>query len=80
MTKLVKEVDDMEAKGEFSEYVSWKNSQAMPYLDAVIKEAVRMHPAVGQLLERHVPKGGITLGDVFLPEGTIVGMNPWVAA
>lgn len=46
----------------------------MPYLETVIKEAFRMHPAVGQLLERYVPKGGVILEDVFLPEGTIVGM------
>ena len=80
MAKLRKEIDHLEEQGEFGEYVSWKNAKLMPYLDAVIKEGFRMHPAVGQLLERHVPKGGVTLGDVFLPEGTIVGMNPWVAA
>lgn len=39
-----------------------------------------MHPAVGLLLERLVPHGGVNLGDIWLPEGTIVGMNPWVAA
>jgi len=39
-----------------------------------------MHPAVGLLLERLVPKGGADLGGVWLPEDTIVGMNPWVAA
>lgn len=39
-----------------------------------------MHPAVGLLLERHVPKGGTELAGQYLPEGTIVGVNPWVAA
>jgi hypothetical protein len=39
-----------------------------------------MHPAVGLLLERYVPKGGIELAGKYLPEGTIVGVNPWVAA
>lgn len=39
-----------------------------------------MHPAVGLLLERLVPKGGAEVEGVLLPEGTIVGMNPWVAA
>ena len=37
-----------------------------------------MHPAVGQLLERVVPDGGATISGVWLPEGTIVGVNPWV--
>lgn len=39
-----------------------------------------MHPAVGQLLERIVPKGGFHFDGVWLPEGTIVGMNPWVCS
>ena len=59
--------------------VSWKATQEMPYFEAVMKEASRMHPGVGLMLERIVPEGGFTLPDgKFLPEGTIVGMNPWV--
>lgn len=37
-----------------------------------------MHPATGFILERVVPKGGVTLHDVYLKEGTIVGVNGWV--
>ncbi|RSM08509.1 hypothetical protein CDV31_008146 [Fusarium ambrosium] len=80
MAKLVAELDDAENRGELGEFVSWKAANNMPYLEAVIKESFRMHPAVGQLLERHVPKGGVSLDNHFLPEGTIIGMNPWVAA
>ena len=39
-----------------------------------------MHPAVGLLLERLVPQGGADISGVWLPGGTIIGMNPWVAA
>ncbi|KAL6412179.1 hypothetical protein AUP68_04562 [Ilyonectria robusta] len=30
------------------------------------------------MLERVVPEGGATLAGTFLPQGTIVGVNPWV--
>jgi hypothetical protein len=41
----------------------------MPYLQAVMKEALRMHPATGLPLERVVPAGGATICDQFFPEG-----------
>lgn len=39
-----------------------------------------IHPAVGLLLERVVPPGGANIAGLWLPEGTVIGMNPWVAA
>jgi len=39
---------------------------------------MRLHPGVGFPLERYVPEEGLKVGDVFLPRGTIVGMNAWV--
>lgn len=80
LKKLISEVDAADARGDLGEFVSWKAAKQMPYLEAVVKEAVRIHPAVGQLLERDVPKGGVVLDGHFLPQGTVVGMNPWVAA
>ncbi|KAH6847213.1 cytochrome P450 [Chaetomium sp. MPI-CAGE-AT-0009] len=59
-------------------HVTFAQSQGMPYLQAVIKEALRMHPATGLPLERVVPEGGVTISGVFFPEGTIVGINSWV--
>jgi cytochrome P450 len=48
------------------------------YRQAVIKETLRLHPAVAAPLERVVPPEGATVGGHYLQAGTIVGMNPWV--
>ncbi|KAL4897271.1 cytochrome P450 [Aspergillus ambiguus] len=79
MKKLRAELREAFHSGTVTLPVSWKQSQELPYLDAVIKEALRLHPAVGLLLERVVPEGGLQLPDgPFLPPGTIVGINPWI--
>ncbi|OQO09835.1 hypothetical protein B0A48_04187 [Cryoendolithus antarcticus] len=79
MKKLQKEIDDAQRAGKLSAVISDKEVRTeLPYLTAVQKEALRIHPSVGLLLERHVPAGGVTLCGKHIPEGTIVGINPWV--
>lgn len=58
--------------------VSWTESQRLPYLDACIKEAFRLHPAAGLPLERVVPANGAEICGEMIPGGTIVGCNAWV--
>jgi cytochrome P450 len=48
---------------------TFKETQAMPYLQAVLKEALRIHPGTGYPLFRVVPKGGAFLAGQFFPEG-----------
>ncbi|KAK4122703.1 cytochrome P450 [Parathielavia appendiculata] len=78
LTKLRGEVDQHCPQNKASPHITFAQSQGMPYLQAVIKEALRMHPATGLPLERVVPEGGATISGVFFPEGAIVGINSWV--
>lgn len=53
------------------------NSEArtLVYLQAIIKEGLRMFPPVSPLGFRQVPKGGDTLSGYFVPENTKIGYN-----
>ncbi|KAH7322542.1 cytochrome P450 [Stachybotrys elegans] len=78
LQKLRAEIDAARARGELSRIVTWKESRRLPYLEACIQEAGRIHPPFGLNLERVVPAGGIEISGEHIPEGTIVGMNAWV--
>ncbi|KAI6299158.1 hypothetical protein MCOR29_011034 [Pyricularia oryzae] len=82
MARLRREIDDAARRGEFEDgetgLVTWHESQRLPYLDACVKEAFRVHPAAGLPLERIVPEGGMEIAGHFVPGGTIVGVSAWV--
>ncbi|QKX54964.1 uncharacterized protein TRUGW13939_02054, partial [Talaromyces rugulosus] len=79
LRKLHGEIGDMEAQNSLSNPVTFQESRSMPYLQTVIKEALRLHPATGLILGRVVPKGGTSLNGTWFPERSVVGVNPWVA-
>jgi cytochrome P450 len=80
--KLMQELDSAVANGSIESRpdrtVSWPEAQKLPYLDAVVQESFRLHPAPGLILERVVPPQGMQILDTFVPGGTIVGCNAWV--
>lgn len=81
MDSLLKELATESKAGRFSRddgLVQWEEVRELPYLSAVINEALRCHPAVGLTLERIVPEAGVTLAGHFIPGGSIVGCSPWV--
>lgn len=78
-SRLRAELDDAHSRGALSDPPSFAETQALPYLQAVMKEALRMHPAVGLCLWRVVPAGGATLCGTYFPAGANVGVNCWVA-
>lgn len=78
LVRLRAELDEAAARSNLSETATWKESIALPYLNACFKEAGRIHPPFGLHLERVVPAGGLEVCGKMLPAGTIVGMNAWV--
>ncbi|EPE03590.1 cytochrome p450 [Ophiostoma piceae UAMH 11346] len=49
----------------------------LPYLNAVLKEGLRMFPSIPMSLPRYVPQGGRDIDGAWLPEGTIVSCQPY---
>ncbi|KUJ12598.1 cytochrome P450 [Mollisia scopiformis] len=82
MARLNEELDAKAKEGFFKDtqhgLVTWSESQNLPYLDACIKEAFRLHPAPGLPMERIVPPQGAEIAGHFVKGGTIVGCSAWV--
>ncbi|EXJ63764.1 hypothetical protein A1O7_00099 [Cladophialophora yegresii CBS 114405] len=79
LQKLRQELDQAIEERGSSDMLSFQEAQKLPYLQAVIKEGLRMHPATGLPMVRVVPKGGATIAGRYFPEKTEVGVNSWVA-
>ena len=79
MQKAVREIDEADQAGKLSDPIQDAEVRnELPYINAVIKEAMRLHPSVGLILYRHVPAGGATICGKHISEGTTVGINAWV--
>ncbi|KAK4495126.1 hypothetical protein PRZ48_013453 [Zasmidium cellare] len=80
LSKLRKEFDQAIQDGKMTkDYISFKESQNLPYLQACIKEGLRVCGSVGLPMWRVVPKGGAEIMGRFFPEGSEVGINMWTA-
>lgn len=78
LSKLRDEIDTNARAGRLSVPPTFKEVQSMPYLQAIIQEAQRLHPAAGLPLQRVVPEGGADIAGYTFPAGTVVGVNPFV--
>jgi cytochrome P450 len=52
-------------------------ARAMPYLQAVIKEGLRIFPPITGLMSKQVPPQGDTFKGTWLPGGTKIGNCTW---
>ncbi|KAI1846989.1 hypothetical protein JX265_006814 [Neoarthrinium moseri] len=51
------------------EVIAYNDSAQLPYLQAAIKEGLRMFAPVSMGLPRVAPKGGLKIGEMFFPQG-----------
>ncbi|KAL6246465.1 hypothetical protein RBB50_006701 [Rhinocladiella similis] len=73
MQKLRGELQQALECGNMSYPPKWAEVNKLPYLDAVLKESMRLMPIAAWGLDRVVPKGGATICGHFFPAGTVVG-------
>jgi cytochrome P450 len=73
--KLREEIDQRCGVEDDSFPIKHTDAKSMPYLQAVIRESLRVFPPVPGSLHKRVPKGGATICGYSVPEGTQVGHN-----
>lgn len=67
--KLRNEIREAEERGAAHDPITFEEAQAMPYLQRVMKEALRMHSSTGLPLWRVVPEGGAEISGKYFPPG-----------
>ncbi|KAI1845677.1 hypothetical protein JX266_008288 [Neoarthrinium moseri] len=73
------EIDEARRNGLCQDrVVSFADAQGLPFLQACIKEALRVFAPVPMTLPRRAPKEGLTIGGKYFPAGTTLSINPWV--
>ncbi|KAK8042994.1 hypothetical protein PG994_013477 [Apiospora phragmitis] len=58
--------------------ISFADTQGLPYLQACLKEALRIFGPGAMGLARRAPPGGLEIGGQTFPEGTTLSVHPWV--
>ncbi|KAK3331258.1 benzoate 4-monooxygenase cytochrome P450 [Apodospora peruviana] len=72
-----KEIDDAQV-GRDTRVMSFADAQRLPFLQACIKEALRVFAPASMGLPRVVGDGGLTIGGRTIPKGTTVSISVWV--
>ncbi|OAT11573.1 benzoate 4-monooxygenase cytochrome P450 [Blastomyces gilchristii SLH14081] len=68
---------EIETAGLEGPVIGYMDAQKLPFLQACIKETLRVFGPAPIVLPRIVPEGVLTIGDRTIPQGTIVSMNIW---
>ncbi|KAK3951404.1 cytochrome P450 [Pseudoneurospora amorphoporcata] len=73
--ELKREIFKAAREGKAFNPVRYEEARALPYLQAVIHEGLRIRSPVTALFLKSVPPGGDTICDHFIPGGTAIGVN-----
>lgn len=81
--KLQREIDEVVQSGDShssaTSIIPHERARQLPYLQAVIRESIRVRPPVVNLFSKDVPPGGDTVTvdgqPVFIPGGTCIGYS-----
>ncbi|KAI0482548.1 pisatin demethylase [Xylariaceae sp. FL0804] len=75
--KLMAELEAAREAGAISTPIQDAEAKRLPYLQAVIRESMRVFCPLTPLLNKTVPAGGDVVAGFRLPAGTQVGINQW---
>jgi cytochrome P450 len=75
--RLQSEIDSATANGKISSPITDAEAKKLPYLQAVIKEGLRITPPATGLFPKTVPEGGDVLNGIFVPGGTQIGTSSY---
>jgi cytochrome P450 len=74
--KLQSEIDAAIEAGKVSSPIKDSEARQLPYLQAVIKEGLRILPPASGPFFKTVPEGGDVINGMFVPAGTQIGSSP----
>ncbi|KAF2850607.1 cytochrome P450 [Plenodomus tracheiphilus IPT5] len=74
--KLRAEIDKGIEQGRISSPISDVEARKLPYLQAVIREGLRIMPPASGAFFKQVPEGGDVIDGKFVPAGTQIGSSP----
>lgn len=77
--KLARLTGEVRGAFESGEDIAFAAVSRLPYLRAVMEEALRIHPPLPAGINRVVPEGGAIVDDWFVPEGTVLQVPSWAA-
>ena len=73
--RLLTEIDAAVKEGQLSNPATEQEVKKLPYLQACIKEGMRIFPSITYLRERVTPPGGDHLNGHYIPGGVNIGVN-----